>query len=317
MSRAKSPHHRRHRRRRTAVIIAIMATIGATTVLAANWRLLRIRFALWWNFDRAGVNEQGFDEYTHRKSGLAFIRIPGGEMLLGPREEEMAFALTEIKEQIANDPTYHPSPVYDREPDIQRAQNRCRLHAGDLRRVYIESFLIAKTEVTQEAWLSVFSTLPPGTRGEGLPVYGATWVECTEFCKRLGLSLPTREQWEYVRRLALGLREEDSVAAAEKAHAEARMVRKMTQVGLLSPDACGLHDMDGNLREFCADTWVDPSVPEGTWPSGLEKERAYVKGGGFSSWARYYLPAFCWSFPLNSRPYAVGFRPVFGLGATR
>jgi formylglycine-generating enzyme required for sulfatase activity len=89
-----------------------------------------------------------------------------------------------------------------------------------------------------------------------------------------------------------------------------------TEVGSLPPNAFGLHDMHGNVWEWCADHWhdnYDGAPTDGTaWLSSDESESRLLRGG---SWDGY--PVSCrsadryWDAP-DLTLSIVGFRVVCG-----
>jgi len=155
-------------------------------------------------------------------------------------------------------------------------------------------FWIGATEVTQAQWRKVTGFNPSDPKGDNLPANKLSWPQAVEFCKMLGKSdgrtylLPTEAQWEYACRggstgpyFGGGL---DDVAwhmdnSDEKPH----------EVAGKKPNAWGLHDMHGNLAEWCRDLYrrdlgtapaVDPAGPaEG---AGAR----VVRGGSWGHFAR-------------------------------
>ncbi len=147
-------------------------------------------------------------------------------------------------------------------------------------------FWLAKTEVTEAQWRSVMGRdAPSRPRGDDYPAGGLGWEDCQAFCGRAGLRLPTESQWEYACRAGstgafAGTGDPDGMGwhygnSGGGPHPVARK----------SPNAWGLHDMHGNLWEWCAD-W-DP----GDWgtaarvdPLGGEAEsRRQFHGNAFHS----------------------------------
>ncbi|MFT7665529.1 MAG: sulfatase modifying factor 1, partial [Planctomycetota bacterium] len=98
-------------------------------------------------------------------------------------------------------------------------------------------------------------------------VESVNWNQCMTVLIRLGLTLPTETQWEY------GLRagstsiywsgnETSSVLARSNMRSEnpdwlARKLRAHAPVGSFAPNAFGLHDMTGNVYEWCLDVFKE------------------------------------------------------------
>jgi formylglycine-generating enzyme required for sulfatase activity len=60
---------------------------------------------------------------------------------------------------------------------------------------YHESFFAAIAEVTQREWIRAMGTNPSVFVGTYLPVDSVTFEAAKEYCERLGLSLPTSDEW--------------------------------------------------------------------------------------------------------------------------
>lgn len=145
-------------------------------------------------------------------------------------------------------------------------------------------FYIGVHEVTQDQFFAVMEMRPShfcetgvGARFvEGLstgdfPVDRVTWEEAVEFCGRLSdldeevaagrsYRLPTEAEWEFACRagsrsdFAFGSTispAEANIAAA--ADGVSSTLGRTTKVGSYPPNAYGLHDMHGNVWEWCAD----------------------------------------------------------------
>jgi len=146
-----------------------------------------------------------------------------------------------------------------------------------------------------------------------------SWFEAMEFCRRLSrrtgrhYTLPSEAQWEYACRagtttpFAFG-----SVLSKRQANVRSS---ETTRVGSFPANAWGLHDMHGNVWEWCADAWHPDYVgaPNDGRPwIDLDAEQALrlLRGGSWnfipwgcrSAFRRHDLPGLA-----SSR---VGFRVV-------
>ncbi len=155
-----------------------------------------------------------------------------------------------------------------------------------------------------------------------------TWNECREFCKRTGLQLPTEAQWEYACRAGTStpFAHGQSISTDQVNYNGVALVGLNVEwrgttvpVDSFKPNAFGIHQMHGNVLEWCADLYHECfySKPEakGRDPfcaSGDDSEVDWrvVRGGCYGSSARgcrsesrsHGLPDYAeWN----------GFRPVY------
>jgi formylglycine-generating enzyme required for sulfatase activity len=158
-----------------------------------------------------------------------------------------------------------------------------------------------------------------------------SWLDALEFCRRLSqrtdqrYGLPSEAQWEYACRAGsttpfhFGATLTPELANFDGNHVYANgpkgTYRKQTSVVASFPaNGWGLHDMHGNVWEWCEDHWhASYNFPPGDdhpWliPAASADERRLLRGG---SW--YGLPRFCRSAyrSLNhpgDRGISIGFR---------
>jgi formylglycine-generating enzyme required for sulfatase activity len=225
---------------------------------------------------------------------------------------------------------------------------------GPLHRVRLEDFLIGQTPITQAQWRAVARLVPPlGQRWERelplnpsnfsgkpnsdqRPVEQVNWQQAIEFCRRLAAitgdayTLPSEAQWEY----ACGAGTTTPFAFGESITPELANYRgseiyangpkgeyrqQTTPVGMLPANTWGLHDMHGNVQEWCLDHWhgnhegapFDGSAWLNKNDDDDERSETRLLRGG--SWIFY--PRYCRSACRNlSQPGAafdsVGFRVV-------
>ena len=187
-----------------------------------------------------------------------------------------------------------------------------------------KGFWMAKYEVTQKQWKSVMGNNPSNWKGDDLPVETVSWEEAKQFCDKAGLQLPTEAQWEYACRA--GSKTEyfwGDALNGDRANCDGNYPygtatkgpykEKTTRVGSYAPNAWGLHDMHGNVWEWCAD-WYDKGYyakSPGTNPIGPASGGIRVfRGGGWFYNARYCRSADRDGINPGIRDWTFGFRPV-------
>jgi len=162
-----------------------------------------------------------------------------------------------------------------------------------------KGFWMGRYEVTQGQWQRVMGAfMQPQNKGAGddYPVYWVSYVEAEEFCRKLTAQardagalpagwefrLPTEAQWEYACRAgattatAFGDKLSNQQANfQQKPYNGAEAVPALKQaakVGSYPANAWGLHDMHGNVWEYCRD-WY-----HGQLPGGVDPDLSNVKG---------------------------------------
>ena len=70
---------RRNKGRKVALVAGLALVVLSVVVVWMYWK--EIGFFL--NFERLGLNEQGYPEYRHRQTGIVTVRLPGGIATLG------------------------------------------------------------------------------------------------------------------------------------------------------------------------------------------------------------------------------------------
>ncbi len=178
--------------------------------------------------------------------------------------------------------------------DDSGAKDRRPIH-----NVTIHDFNIGKYEITEAQYVAVMGKNPT-KYGDcpSCPVTNVTWDDALEFVNKLNektgkhYRLPTEAEWEYAARG--GVKE-------NKEHFRKHAGRKLLQTiawyvrnsndhvhptGLKKANELGVHDMTGNVEEWCADWYskdyyskkdvTDPKGPDG----GKSK---VVRGGSWNS----------------------------------
>lgn len=180
-------------------------------------------------------------------------------------------------------------------------------------------FYMQTTPVTQAQWQAVMGDNPSFFKGDNLPVESVSWNDTQEFIRVLNRSgegtyrLSTEAEWEYSCRAGtstpFGIGDGQDLDRTLANFNEYRS--KTTSVKTFSPNAWGLHDMHGNVFEWCQD-WY------GKYPSGAVSDPQgpltgvvrVVRGGGWYGRARYARSAYrCGDLP-GFRYRLLGFRLV-------
>jgi formylglycine-generating enzyme required for sulfatase activity len=206
------------------------------------------------------------------------------------------------------------SPLSEAGRDSDEAQHTVTLTQG---------FWLSDHETTQGEYQLVMGSNPSVWKGESLPVETVSWDDAVAYCKKLtereraagritaqqAYRLPTETEWEYAARAGTtGARYGElnaigwyNVNSGSKTH----------PVSQKAANAWGLHDMIGNVWEWCSDWYgnsptgcvTDPTGPGsgslrvlrgGSWYNNASSARSAGRNGG--------VP--------GSRFYDLGFRPV-------
>jgi len=187
--------------------------------------------------------------------------------------------------------------------------------------VTLSSFQMGKYPVTQAQYEAVMGENPSHFDGDNLPVERVSWCDSVTFCQKLSkrtgqeFRLPTEAEWEYACRAGTTT---PYSFGEELTQEDANFKSKSTSlVYIYPPNSFGLHDMHGNVWEWCQDIWCDnydgaPSDGSACMGGGDDSFRL-MRGG---SW--YYNPRYCRSASRNCnnpdyRLNNLGFRVVCGL----
>jgi formylglycine-generating enzyme required for sulfatase activity len=196
----------------------------------------------------AGGNSAAPAKVLVNTLGMTLVLIPAGEFHMGS-----------------------PGSDPDAEED-EKPQHRVRI---------TRPFYLGTCEVTQGQFWTLMRTNPSKFKGlDDRPVECVSWNDAAGFCntlsKREGLTpyysfgaevapggdgyrLPTEAEWEYACRAGSTTRYsfgDDAAMLNEYAWHRANSHGRTHPVGQKPPNAWGLHDMLGNVREWCGD-WYD------------------------------------------------------------
>jgi formylglycine-generating enzyme required for sulfatase activity len=194
-----------------------------------------------------------------------------------------------------------------------------------------KAFYMQTTELTQGQWTAVMGTEPWKGKSfvkEG-PNYAATyvsWNDAVAYCKKLSekegktYRLPTEAEWEYACRA--GTETRWSFGDDEKVLGDYAWYEKNAnnigeqyahQVGQKKPNAFGLHDMHGNVFEWCHDYYGEDYYKQSSEkdPTGPTSGSFRVlRGGSWLSNSRYARSAYRLRYDADYRNVNSGFRLV-------
>ena len=175
--------------------------------------------------------------------------------------------------------------------------------------VTLSSYMIGKTEVTQELWEAVMgkslsqiaSELGISTYGEGAnyPMYYVSWEDCQEFITKLNaltgknFRLPTEAEWEFAARggdKSRGYKYSGSNTVDDVAWYDDSTTHP---VATKASNELGIYDMSGNVWEWCNDGYgsytsasqTNPTGPDSGWLNRVFSGFDPVFRGG--SWCLY------------------------------
>jgi len=209
-------------------------------------RVLGLALGVWsvMAFSKTLVGVEPFEVVDEQ--GIRFVSIPAGQFIMGTSD-----AVRKRLEQ-------------------KGRWNRFLESELPAHRVIIKQpFLIGQTEVTQSQWTEIMGEKHPHVafKGENRPVDSVSFRDVKRFLKELNernedrFRLPTEAEWEYCCRAGdwasfmigekgQSLKEAD---LADYCWLKGNSKGKTQVVGGRKPNGWGLHDMLGNVWEWCED----------------------------------------------------------------
>ncbi len=181
--------------------------------------------------------------------------------------------------------------------------------------VTLKDFSVGRYPITQAQWRVVanfpkiqhdLDPNPSYFKKDNLPVECVSWYEAGEFCARLlqktrrVYRLPSEAEWEYACRAQtsssfhFGATITTDLAnyCGQEQQFNGVYRKRTTEVGIFPANAFGLHDMHGNVWEWCADyqheDYYDAPSDGSVWMKDGNSEYRILRGG---SWD--YSPSYC------------------------
>jgi formylglycine-generating enzyme required for sulfatase activity len=206
---------------------------------------------------------------------------------------------------------------------------------GPVRTVDLDGFWIGKYPITRSQYQAIMGTKPSSKDHPDSPVASVSWFDAMEFCRKLSektgqtFRLPSEAQWEYACRAGTRTRfffGDDETMLKDYAlykanyriskYAEEENIHAIDQktwytVDQRKPNAWGLHDMIGNVFEWCLDRYgrYKPSPERNPVSTGSGALRVR-RGGAWSSHAAICRSAYRGFDPPETKISDIGFRVV-------
>jgi len=188
---------------------------------------------------------------------------------------------------------------------------------GPVRRIHLDGYWIGKYEVTGATWKAIRHHTPSAVRtgGDDFPVSNVSWDEAQAFIKGLNrvsgvtYRLPTEAEWE--RACRAGTSGPTCGTLEDIAWYSANAEGTLHPVGGRIPNAYGLHDVLGNVWEYCSDWYQASYYRQGPSlnPRGPSSgTRRSIRGGGYQHKRSYCRSAHRNSIPPDQRRPHTGFR---------
>jgi len=251
-----------------------------------------------WSMERRPLQVEGYREKLGEGVELNMVKIPAGSFLMGSPEDE-------------------PERL-----EIEGPQHE----------VTLGGYFMAQTPITQAQWRAVagwqkverdLKADPSRFKGANRTVEQVSWFDAVEFCRRLNertgqrYGLPSEAQWEYACRAGSTTPFHfGPTLTSELANYDGNYIygngpkgsyrRQTIDVASFPANGWGLHDLHGNVWEWCEDHWHESynfaPGDDQPWliPAAADDELRLLRGG---SW--HFFPRDCRS---ASRSHV---RPVF------
>ncbi|OQW41885.1 MAG: sulfatase-modifying factor protein [Proteobacteria bacterium SG_bin4] len=257
-------------------------------------------------FPEAWASDWGEDEFglwmafTYKGVRQAFRWCEPGTFLMGsPRDEPE-------RESFGNDETQHQVTL-------------------------TQGFWIADTPVTQALWQAIMGGNPSEFKGDENPVENISWSDAQAFISKMNglkaalkLCLPTEAQWEYACRagtttpFSWGDQIDSRYVNFNGNHpynngSKSEFRERTVAVKELPCNDWGLHQMHGNVWEWCQDWYgdypsepvIDPQGPE----TGVDR---VLRGGSWFNYGRPCRSAYRNDYDPFLRSHYIGFRLARG-----
>lgn len=241
---------------------------------------------------RSPADQSAFDQLNQHvfvdEFGIKFVKVPKGSFIMGlrvstPNQRDAASKLKNVE---------IPSDLY-----------------------------FSAHEISQAEYSKIMGKHNSKYIGDDLPVNKISWSDAQAFVDALNekvgepiYRLPSAVEWEYACRAgSTGLYHFGSQISPDQANTKVSNHNRPQPVGSFPPNAWGLHDMHGNLWEWCLGSAGVEVFPDNDAPksqSGLLGNKRPIRGGAFDSPAIQAAAGYSQGKWYNSHDDNLGIRLV-------
>ncbi len=276
------------------------------------------------NGDKKGDGICYFELVFYKKNSIPppdMIRVPGGTFTMGCTSEQQD---CDYDEKPTRQVTLSSFWMANNELTFEEYDAFCDATKRD--KPYDEGWGRGKRPVINVSWNDAVAYCNWRSQQEGLtPCYTINGNSTTCNWQAKGYRLPTEAEWEYAARgggkaVLFGNGKNTIDPAAINFNASANYKKPYSVVGeyrrisvpvgsLNSPNALGLHDMSGNVSEWCWDRKADyPSNAESNPRGPASGSIRVVRGGSWDFVPQYCRVADRYNFSPGNRGSYMGFR---------
>lgn len=199
-------------------------------------------------------------------------------------------------------------------------------------RVELEAFLLARTPVTNAQYARFLEATKRDQpqhwsdrrfNQPEQPVVGVSWDDAQAYCVWAECTLPSEAQWEYACRAGTMTEYWSGDAEVDLARVgwySGNSEGRLHAVAEKEANPWGLHDMHGNVWEWCADHYSsDYSAPARVQPLAFDEkgaQRRVSRGGSWWYSAEFARSAFRFYWHQANSFDDLGFRPAKGIATS-